>query len=129
MANTPSSKGSVARPGKAAITKRNPAIRRRAAAPVSKRRRATPAEQLATELLSVKKELDRAVAKFGARVSGELADVLRALQGPEPPSKRALKEMIAKVQDVKLRPERGRIKDLLRLQALAADLVELLAKD
>ncbi len=128
MANTPSSKGRAARAGKTTVKKRSPAEPRRAAAPASVRRRATPAEQLATELLSVKEALDGAVAQFGVRISGQLSEVLRALQGSEPPSKRALKEMIVKVQDVKLRPERGRIKDLLRLQALADDLVELLAK-
>ena len=130
MVNTPSSKGRLARPRKAGITKRSPAESRpAAAAPVSERRRATPVEQLATELLSVKKALDGAVTQFGVRVSGQLAEVLRALQRSEPPSKRTLKDMTVKVQDVKLRPERGRIKDLLRLQALADDLIELLAKN
>ncbi|HQT93971.1 MAG: hypothetical protein B7Z68_01485 [Acidobacteria bacterium 21-70-11] len=129
MVNTPSSESKAAKSRKAAVRKRGSAGSRRAAAPVSERRRATPAEQLATEMLSVKEALDGVVAQFGVRVSGQLAEVLRALQGPEPPSKRTLKDMIVKVQDVKLRPERGRIKDLLRLQALADDLVELLAKD
>ncbi len=129
MAKKSSSRGGEAKPRKAAVAKPSPAGSRRAAAPASGRRRATPAEQLATELLSVKEALDGAVAQFGVRVSGELAEVLRALQGPEPPSKRTVKGMIVKVQDVKLRPERGRIKDLLRLQVLAGDLLELLAKD
>ncbi len=130
MVNAPSSETRVAKSRKAAVTKRGSVgSRREAAAPVSGRRRATPAEQLATEMLSVKEALDGAVTQFGVRISGQLAEVLRALQGSEPPSKRTLKEMILKVQDLRLKPERGRIKDLLRLQVLADDLVELLAKD
>jgi hypothetical protein len=129
MVNAPSSETRVAKSRKATVTKRSSAGSRRAAAQVSGRRRATPAEQLATEMLSVKEALDGAVTQFGVRISGQLAQVLRALQGSEPPSKRTLKEMILKVQDLRLKPERGRIKDLLRLQVLADDLVELLAKD
>ncbi len=93
----------------------------------SGRRRATPAEQLATELLAVTKALDGAVAEFGARVSGQLAEVLRATAGAEPPAKRTVRDMIAKVQGVKLKPEKGRVKDLARLQRLADDLAGMLS--
>ena len=96
------------------------------AATASERRRATPAEQLATELLSVKKALDGAVAEFAARVSGQLAEVLRATAGEKPPAKRTVKDMIVKVQVVKLKPEKGRVKDLARMQRLAAELVGML---
>lgn len=111
------------------MTKRGSAESRRATVPVSERRRATPAEQLATEVLSVKVALDDAMAQFGARVSGQLAEVLRALQGSTPPSKGTVKDMVLKVQDLRLKPERGRIKDLVRLKVLADDLTELLARD
>lgn len=99
-----------------------------ATAAASGRRRATPVEQLVTELLSVKKALDGAVAEFGARVSGQLAEVLRAIAAAEPPAKRTVKDMIVKVQDVKLKPEKGRVKDLARLQRLADDLVGMLSE-
>ncbi len=128
MVNTPRSESKATKSRQAAVRKGGSAGSRRAAVPVSERRRATPAEQLATEMLSVKEALDGAVTQFGVRISGQLAEVLRALQGSEPPSKRTVKEMILKVQDLRLKPERGRIKDLLRLQVLADDLVELLAK-
>ncbi len=129
MTNTASSKGRAAgsRPGTGA--RRSPAGPRRAAAPTAERRRATPTEQLATELLSVQEALDGAVADFGARVSAQLAQVLRALHRPEPPSRRTVKAMIAKVRDVELRPGKGRVKDLRRLQALAGDLIALLAEE
>jgi hypothetical protein len=129
MAKTPSSDRRAAAPSKAAGTKRGSAERPRAAAPAAARHRATPAEQLATETLALKEALDGAVAQFGARVSGQLAEVVMALQRPEPPSKGTVREMLLKVQDVRLKPERGRIKDLVRLKALADDLVELLARD
>jgi hypothetical protein len=128
MVNTPSPKGKAARPRKAGITKQGPAEPRRAAAPVPERRRATPIEQLATEVLSAKDALDGAMAQFGARVSGQLAEVLTAIAGPEPPAKRTVKEMIVKVREVKLKPERGKIKDLARLQRLADDLVDMLSE-
>ena len=129
MVNTPRSKSKPAKVRKTAVTKQTSAESRlAAAAPLSERQRATPAEQLATGVLAVKKALDGAVAQFGVRVSEQFAKVLGALDGPEPPSKRTIKEMIPKVQDVKLKPEKGRIKDLLRLQQLADDLVELLVK-
>jgi hypothetical protein len=129
MAKTPSSVRAAARPTKAAATKPGSGGPRRVAAPPSERRRATPPEQLATEMLSVKAALDGALAHFGARVSGQFAEVLRALQRSEPPSKGTVREMILKVQDLRLRPERGRIKDLVRLKVLADDLAELLARD
>jgi hypothetical protein len=36
--------------------------------------------------------------------------------------------MIVKVQEVKLKPEKGRVKDLARLQRLADDLVAMLSE-
>ena len=117
MANTPSSSHGT--------SSRKAPIRRRGAAEV--RRRATPAEQLTTELLSVKDALDGALAQFGARVSGQLVEVLEALQRPEPPPNGTVKKMIVKVRDLRLKPERGRVRDLLRLKVLADDLGELLA--
>ncbi|TAM46125.1 MAG: hypothetical protein EPN53_13835 [Acidobacteria bacterium] len=128
MADTASSKGRAAGSGKAAGTRRRPAGPRRPAAPASERRRATPTEQLATELLSVQEALDGAVADFRARVSAQLAQVLRALQRPEPPSRRTVKDMMAKVRDVEL-TGKGRVKDLRRLRALAGDLIALLAEE
>lgn len=129
MANTGKSKGRAAESRKAAGTRRIPVGPGRAAAPVSVRRRATPTEQLATELLSVQEALDGALADFGDGVSAQLGEVLRALHRHEPPSRRTIKEMIGKVRDVKLRPGKGRLKDLRRLQALAGDLVGLLAEE
>lgn len=99
-----------------------------ATAAASGRRRATPAEQLVTELLSAKEALDGAVGEFGARISGQLAEVIRAIEGIESPAKRTVKDMIVKVQDVKLKPEKGRIKDLVRLQKLVDDLVDMLSE-
>ncbi len=128
MAKSPSSGSRAAKSRRAAVPKRGSAGAR-PPTPAPERRRATPAEQLATEVLSVEEVLEDAMAQFGARVSGQLAEVLRALQGPTPPSKGTVKKMVLKVRDLRLRPERGRIKDLVRLKVLADDLAELLARD
>jgi hypothetical protein len=69
------------------------------------------------------------VARFDVRLSEQFAQVLKALERTKPPSKRAIREMIAKVQKVKLKPEKGRLKDLQSLELLADQLAELLAKD
>ncbi len=126
MANTPSSRRGT-RSRKAPTGRRDAAAVRRTAPPTAERRRATPAEQLTTELLAVKDALDGALTQFGARVSGRLAEALEALQRPEPPPNGTVKKMIVKVRDLRLKPERGRVKDLLRLKALADELAELLA--
>jgi hypothetical protein len=90
------------------------------------RGRALPAEQLVTSVLDVKKALDEAVAHFSARVSGQLGEVLRTLEGHEPVAKGTVKGMVDRVREVKLRPEKGRLKDLVRLHDLAEDLVDML---
>jgi hypothetical protein len=129
MTRKPSPRTRRARAGSAATTPKSPVkVRPVAAAPAPGRRRATPTEQFVTELLSLKQALDAAVSGFGARISGQLADVLRATEGAKPPAKRTLRAMVARIQDVKLKPEKGRIKDLVRLQRLADDLAELLSE-
>ena len=90
------------------------------------RERALPAEQLVTGILDVKTALDQAVARFSARVSGRLGEVLRALENPEPLAKGTVKAMVERVREVRLKPGKGRPKDLIRLQDLAEDLIEML---
>ena len=115
--------------GRDAAGANRPAARTRRAGesrPAEARERALPAEQLVTGVLDAKKALDEAVAQFSARVSGQLAEVLRALDGHEPKAKGAIKVMVERVREVRLKPEKGRLKDLARLQDLADDLVEML---
>jgi hypothetical protein len=85
-----------------------------------------PAEQLVAGVLDVKKALDEAVASFSVRVSGQLGEVLRALQGHEPTAKSTIKEMVERVGEIRLKPEKGRLKDLIRIHDLAEELVEML---
>ena len=92
------------------------------------RGRALPAEQLVTGILDVKKALDEAVAQFSARVSGQLGEVLRALEGREPAAKGTIKALVERVRELKLKPEKGRLKDLMRLHDLAEDLVDMLPR-
>lgn len=87
-----------------------------------------PAEQLVTGILDVKKALDEAVAQFSARVSGQLGEVLRALEGREPAAKGTIKALVERVRELKLKPEKGRLKDLMRLHDLAEDLVDMLPR-
>ena len=92
------------------------------------RERALPAEQLITGVLDVKKALDETVAQFSAGICAQLGEVLRALEGHEPAAKAIVKEMLARVQEIRLKPEKGRVKDLVRLHDLAEDLVAMLPK-
>lgn len=119
-------RGKAAVDGGATANRPRAGIRSTRRARPAARDRALPAEQLVTGVLEVKKALDEAVAHFSARISGQMGDVLRALQGDERIAKAAIREMIERVREVKLKPEKGRLKDLARLQDLADDLVEML---
>ena len=65
------------------------------------------------------------VAAYQKRLRGE---VLRALEGREPAAKGTIKALVERVRELKLKPEKGRLKDLMRLHDLAEDLVDMLPR-
>ncbi|HVN75959.1 MAG TPA: hypothetical protein VMT19_06555 [Thermoanaerobaculaceae bacterium] len=89
------------------------------------RRRPAPGGPLAAGVLDLKRALDQATARFAARVTGQLGEVLHALEA-EAPSRRTASAMATLIRGVKLKPDKGRLKDLARLHDLAEELVGLL---
>lgn len=98
-------------------------VRRRAPAA---RARALPADQLVAGVLDVKKAVDQTLARFSARIDAQLGEVLRSLEGDSPASERAVKEVVGRIRELKVKPEKGRLKDIVRLHDLAEELVALL---
>jgi hypothetical protein len=85
-----------------------------------------PADQLVAGVLDLKKALDQTTTQFSARVSEQLGEVLRALESRKPALKGVVKGMVGRIHDVRLKPEKGRLKDLVRIQDLVEDLVAML---
>ena len=85
-----------------------------------------PADQLVAGVLDLKKALDQTIAQFSARVSEQLGEVLRTLESEEPAPRNVVKAMVERIHSVRLKPEKGRLKDLERIRELVEDLVAML---
>ncbi len=106
--------------------------------PASVRRRKTAAatpevsaeqqlvEELSAALEKVKFGLDAALMRFSERVGGELDRVRVQLTSGQPPASKVLERIKARLEEVRLKPQRGRVKDFARLEDLAEDLADLL---
>jgi|GEM_PF-1945720 len=106
--------------------------------PASARRRKTAAaapevsaeqqlvEELSAALEKVRVGLDAAMMRFSERVGGELDRVRAQLSSGQPPAKKVLERIKARLEEVRLKPQRGRVKDFARLEDLAEDLADLL---
>jgi len=121
----------VARPRK--TTPRRAAGGRPAAKPgrrsaVPARTRAGSSDRLAAGVLDLKRASDQTAARFAARVGDELGEVLRTLGGEERVPKPVVKAMLAQLRAVRLKPEKGRLKDLARIHDLAEELLGMLQK-
>lgn len=88
------------------------------------------AEALAREIAGLRKTLRETLEHYTARVDGELAAILTRLEGdgspPLVPPARVSRGMLERVGDVRLKPEKGRGKDLVRLQKLTGEIAALL---
>jgi len=111
-------------PAKASRASRGAGTTRRRAAPA--RGPAHPADQLVAGVLDVKKALDQTLAQFSARVGGGLGEVLRSLESDSPAATGDIKEMVKRIQSVRLKPEKGRLKDIVRVHDLVEELVAML---
>ena len=89
-------------------------------------------QELLLQLKELRVNVDEVAEQFRLRVSGQLAEIARAVEGRDllPKQKRlsakAAAQMLAEVQQLSLKPRKGRAKDLVRLQELAKKLSALL---
>ena len=94
-------------------------------------RRVILARQLMAEIEELRPLLQELVQQYELRITAQLAEILRALNGedgrlPRFPAAKASSAMLRALRATDLKPRKGRAKDLVRLQELVAELTELL---
>jgi hypothetical protein len=104
-----------------------PAVTRSAAA--APRSRGGAADPLAVELRALRATLDEVVRQFHVRIGGQLAAVQRAIAGSGVAAARAVRPrakvraaMLREVRALKVKPRKGRTKDVVRLANLIEEL-------
>jgi len=104
-----------------------------AAPPRGRKAREDQRAEIVAELHALRATLDEVVAQFRVRAGGQLAEVERGVQGSSPngakvapPTARARAEMLRQVRLLRVKPRKGRVKDIVRLAELIEELVELL---
>ncbi|MCG6963411.1 MAG: hypothetical protein LJE95_09105 [Acidobacteria bacterium] len=102
-----------------------PATKSGAAAKPKKPTLSDRAAETAERLQQVRIALETTVMRFQDRVGGELDRVRKELAGSKPPSKKVLRRIMKRIDEVKLKPAKGRVKDFVRLEDLAEDLADL----
>ena len=87
-------------------------------------------QSLVIELHTLRLQAQDAVEQYTLRVNAQLAEVLRLAEGEgtagEKPRRLPAKlaaAMLAQLRDVRLKPKKGRAKDLVRIQELVEELV------
>lgn len=70
--------------------------------------------------------LEAAMMRFSERVGGELERVRAQVVSDSPPPAKVLERIKARLEEVRLKPQKGRVKDFARLEDLAEDLGDLL---
>ena len=92
--------------------------------------RAALARDVADEVKALRGVFSDILEIYRSRVDGQLAGLAEAFREAEregtPPPERALSAMLETVRSLKVKPRKGRIKDLARLEALAECLWEIL---
>ncbi len=92
----------------------------------ARRRPTTPADQLVARLRGMETALHETLASFAERVSAQFQRAAKAASATPAPKRGLIVAMAERLDEVKLKPDRGRLKDLVRLQELAEDLADLL---
>lgn len=88
----------------------------------------SPARHLESELLHLRAELRQTMRSYGARLETQLAQSLAALHASAPPEElprerlHQLRDLTAMVRKRKVKPEKGRRKDLRKIDSLITDL-------
>ncbi len=86
----------------------------------------TLAEEVARSLEKMRVGLEAAMMRFSERVGGELERVRAQVASDSPPPPKVLERILARLDEVRLKPQKGRVKDFARLEDLAEDLGDLL---
>ncbi|MEP6823149.1 MAG: hypothetical protein ABI946_12465 [Chthoniobacterales bacterium] len=88
----------------------------------------SPARHLEAELLRLRTELRQTLRSYAARLEIELAQSLAAVKASAPPEElprerlHLLRDLTAMLRKRKLKPEKGRRKDLRKIDSLISDL-------
>ncbi len=89
----------------------------------------TGIDQLVLRLHALRNDLDQALEQYSLRVGARITEMLEHLEGQSPvgektelPGKADLAAMLEKIDKTRLKPKRGRGKDLKRIQDLVEDL-------
>lgn len=83
------------------------------------------AQELDSALEKLRVGLDAAMMRFAERVGGELDRVRAQVTSGAPPARKVLERVKARLDEVRLKPQKGRVKDFARLEDLAEDLGDL----
>jgi hypothetical protein len=90
-------------------------------------------EELRRELESLRSALKQVVEQYSLRVGGQLAELVAALPHNAGDrarmSAKAMREMLGKLRSTKLKPAKGRTKDLTRIARLVDWLVDKLPEE
>lgn len=88
----------------------------------------SPARSLQTELVALRRDLRATVRAYAAKLEVELAEATAAVSAMTPPEDLSrdqlhqLRELTILVRKRKLKPEKGRRKDLRKLDSIIGDL-------
>ncbi len=128
MAGQPRRKARAAGDEQPSVAKPPAPVRRRraaAAVPVASAE-AKLVQELDAALEKLRVGLDAAMMRFSERVGGELDRVRAQIASPAPPARKTLERVKARLDEVRLKPQKGRVKDFARLEDLAEDLGDLI---
>jgi hypothetical protein len=88
--------------------------------------------KLVQELHALRSTIDVIIDHYGMNVKARVEEMLRTLEGKDVigedqphPDKKAIEKMLLKVRDMKVKPKKGRLKDLKRIGALLDELSKL----
>lgn len=133
-ASTKNTKGKTHRKASAATAKKGKTTPTRASGkkgkPADAPARQRVGRQISLELLKLRPVVKEAGTTLLARLDGDLAGLALALGGeklhgesPARPRHTVLAAMLANIKAVKIKPKKGRIKDLWRIEALLESLL------
>src|SRR5687767_1170738 len=98
--------------------------------------RAAATQEVVVELRTLRGQLEVMSERYRLRVSGQLAELLRIIEGdqdldqqPRHLTLKAARAVLARIEQQDFKPKRGRAKDLARLEELVAELTELIPSE
>ena len=95
--------------------------------------RAAATQEVVVELRTLRGQLEVMSESYRMRVSGQLAELLRFIEGdedlgqsPQHLTLKAAQAVLQRIEKLDFKPKRGRAKDFARLEELVAELTELI---